>query len=277
MDARINKIIDFSTVDGPGLRTSIFVQGCNIHCLYCHNPETQRVCNNCAKCVSTCPKNALSIIDNKVIWDDKKCINCDTCIKVCENFSSPKIKIMSAKEVYDMIKPNLGFIRGITISGGECMMNTDFILELFTLAKKDKLNCLLDSNGSVLFEKNPEITKICDGVMLDVKSWNEDIYQKLTGFSNSNVKKNLLYLAQTKKLEEIRIVCLESYVDAKNVIKGIYDTIGNLSLDIPLKLIKFRKYGVRSILENVDSPSDIYMNELSNYAKSLGFKNVFIR
>ena len=73
--APINKIIELSTVDGPGLRTSIFLQKCNIHCLYCHNPETQNLCVNCGKCVSLCKGKALTIIDNKVHWAEDEPAN----------------------------------------------------------------------------------------------------------------------------------------------------------------------------------------------------------
>ncbi len=277
MDALINKIIDFSTVDGPGLRTSVFLQGCNIHCLYCHNPETQRVCNNCALCVSKCPSGALKQVNNKVLWDKDKCINCDTCISVCENFSTPKVERLNAKEVYARIKKNIPFIRGITISGGECMLQTSFIEELFSYAKDDNLSCLLDSNGTVPFASSSNILNITDGVMLDIKSWNNDVYQKLTGYKNDIVKQNLIFLSQIHKIEELRIVCLENIVDAKNVIKGIYDLTFAYTKDVPLKLIKFRKYGVKGVLKDSDSPSDAYMKSLHDYAKELGFTNVFIR
>ena len=277
MKALINKIIDFSTVDGPGLRTSVFLQGCNIHCLYCHNPETQRICNNCTLCVSKCQSKALSLKNEKVVWDKEKCINCDTCISVCPNNASPKVELLSAEEVYQRIKKNIAFIRGITVSGGECMLNTSFLEELFTLAKKDNLTCLIDSNGTIPFSCSSKLLELTDGVMLDVKSWESDIYHVLTGFFNDIVKENLIYLAKLNKICELRIVCLENYVDAKNVIKGIYDTTFNYTNDVPIKLIKFRKYGVRGVLKDNDCPKDEYMNELLRYAKELGFKNVFIR
>lgn len=69
--ALVNKIIPFSCIDGPGNRTSIFFQGCNLKCTYCHNPETINKCVNCGKCVTVCPVNALDMNDNKVVWNDK--------------------------------------------------------------------------------------------------------------------------------------------------------------------------------------------------------------
>ncbi len=277
MDAVINKIIDFSTVDGPGLRTSIFVQKCNIHCLYCHNPETQNLCTNCAICVSSCQNHALYVESSKVKYNEALCINCDTCIKVCPHNASPKVKVLSANDVYNHVKKNIPFIRGITVSGGECMMYPNFLVELFKLAKQDNLTCLLDSNGTVLFENYKELVDLTDGVMLDVKSWDNDVFYKLTGHSNENVIKNLIYLAEIKKIEELRIVCLDGYVDAKDVILGIKETITDYYQTIPLKLIKFRKFGVKGILKDYQSPSDESLEQLKEYAISKGFKNVFIR
>ena len=101
MKAIVNRIIPFSSVDGPGNRTAIFLQGCNINCKYCHNPETRRLCINCGACVGQCPAGALSLgEDNRVIWDQGACVQCDTCIHVCPNDSSPKVREMTPEEVY---------------------------------------------------------------------------------------------------------------------------------------------------------------------------------
>ena len=108
----VNKIIPFSSVDGPGNRTAVFLQGCNINCRYCHNPETRGMCTNCGECVAKCPTGALSIENKKVKYDSSKCVSCDTCIHVCRHDSSPRTKVMDAYEVYDMIKKQIPFIRG---------------------------------------------------------------------------------------------------------------------------------------------------------------------
>lgn len=276
MKAPINKIIEFSYVDGPGLRTSCFVQKCNISCLYCHNPETQKLCTNCGLCVSKCPKGALSMVDNIVTWDDKKCVNCGTCISVCPNYASPKVKYMEASEVYKEIKKNIPFIRGITVSGGECMLYPLFLRELFTYAKEDNLSCLIDSNGTIDFSKYPDLLSLADGVMLDVKSWDNLVFKRLTGASNEIIKKNLSYLDKINKIEEIRIVYHKDFVDAKDAILGISKTL-NKSSNIKLKLIKFRNNGVRGLMSKLDSPTDVEMNELLQYAQFLGFRNVEIR
>ncbi len=277
MKTPINKIIDFSTVDGPGCRTAIFVQGCNIHCLYCHNPETQNICINCGKCVDECPSKALSFNEyNKVVWDNNKCINCDNCIKTCKHNSSPKILYLDSIEVFNKVKNNLPFIRGITVSGGECSLYPDFLEELFKLAKANNLSTLLDSNGMVLFENLPSLMDVTDGVMLDIKSWAENTYKNLTGFSNKNVKQNLMYLTKNNKLEEIRIVYVPELVDAKKCLEGIKEIIGEKIKTTLIKLICFRNNGVRSSLSNRLNVTKEEIEEIYQYALSLGYKNLTI-
>ena len=82
--APVNRIIPISTVDGPGCRTAVFLQGCNISCSYCHNPETIHACVHCGKCVPVCPTGAISMNDGRVVYDAKKCVLCDACIKAAE-------------------------------------------------------------------------------------------------------------------------------------------------------------------------------------------------
>ena len=275
-DAPVNKIIPFSMVDGPGSRTAVFLQGCNLRCLYCHNPETQSLCTSCGECVPVCPAEALSAKSGIVQWEAKKCISCDACIKACQNSSSPRVRWMKAQEVFARIENDIIFIRGITVSGGECTLYPDFIQELFTLAKSRGLTTLIDTNGMSRLSAFSEMMAVCDGVMLDVKSWDSDMFRALTGSTNDTVKENLAYLAAENKLEEIRIVCLDGHVDAAAAINGIARLLGNSTAEQKLKLIKFRKYGVRGIPKDMPPPSDAMMESLRKKAAAAGFINIRI-
>lgn len=273
----VNKIIPLSMVDGPGCRTSIFLQGCNIACAYCHNPETKKLCCHCGICVSQCPEGALSMRDGKVVWDEDLCTWCDTCINVCPYDASPRINMMDVADVFEKIKESIPFIQGITVSGGECTLYPDFLSELFIMVKSVGLTSLIDTNGMTDLSLYPKLVEACDGVMLDVKSWDDAVGKKLTGSaSNDTVKKNLKYLADQDKIEELRIVCLPNEVDAEAVIEGIAATIPEKIETIKLKLITFRHYGVKGRLEDTKSPSNDYMQGLLDKAVDLGFKNVKI-
>ena len=165
--APVNRIIPFSTVDGPGSRTSIFVQGCNIACAYCHNPETQRMCVHCGDCVPGCPAGALSMVDGHVVWDEALCAWCDDCIRTCSHHASPRVLWMTPEAAMERVSRNIPFIRGITVSGGECSLYPGFLTGLFTLAKERGLTCLMDSNGTADLARHPALMEVCDGVMLD--------------------------------------------------------------------------------------------------------------
>ncbi len=274
--APVNKIIPFSMVDGPGSRTSVFLQGCNIHCTYCHNPETQQVCCNCRTCVTGCPAKALSVQNDQVVWDEQKCVSCDHCLKICPHCASPRVRMLEAQEVFERIQRNIPFIRGITVSGGECMLYPEFLGELFTRVKKAGLTALIDTNGTVDFSSYPQLTRLCDGVMLDVKSWDPQTFSALTGTGNEVVKENLCYLAAENRLEEIRIVCLDQWVDAEAVIDGVAKTLGGKTALQNLRLIPFRPFGVRGVLENTPPPSEGRMQELRGLAEKCGFRKIRI-
>lgn len=278
MRAPVNKIIDSSVVDGPGNRTVIFFQSCNFNCRYCHNPETIHMCQNCYKCVEGCPKGALTIEDGKVCYDYRKCCNCDNCIKVCPNNASPKIRYLSVDEVVEAIEDNMPFIRGVTVSGGECSLQMPFVLELFKRVKELGLTALLDSNGSYDFEKNPEILKYADGVMLDIKATNPTKHLWVTGRDNEFVLKNAKYLASVNKLTEIRTVCIMESLDSVETIKDtaalLKDYIGKG--DINYKLIKYRPFGVREQYQDLIQPTDEDMESFKKEALAAGFKKITV-
>lgn len=243
MLAPVNKIIAFSNVDGPGNRTSIFLQSCPFRCLYCHNPETIKMCIHCGKCVETCPVQALSIVDGKVVWDPKTCVQCDTCIKTCPNLATPKIEWLSVDQVVERVKKNRIFIRGITVSGGECMVHADFLLELFKEIKKLGLTCLIDSNGYYNFKDYPELLDICDGVMLDVKAADLQFHKELTQQSNETVLENLRYLLEMNKLEEVRTVLLPNHPEQNE--KTVMTVASIIQDKTTYKLLRYRPFGVR--------------------------------
>lgn len=279
MDALINKIIKFSNVDGPGNRMAIFLQGCNIHCKYCHNPETINICNNCGICVDSCPTSALSYLNNKVLWDKKLCIDCDSCIKICPNFSTPKISKMSSLELFAEIEKLKNFISGITFSGGECSLNYEFITEVFKLVKKNlpHLTCFVDTNGYIDFSTKEynEFIEVTDSFMLDVKAFNNQEHIKLTGKSNETIIKNLQFLLGMQKIYEVRTVILPEFLSNELTIREVSKIIKDSSARY--KLIKFRNLGVKDPnLYNKPSPSNALMDTLYEISKNENVKNIVI-
>ncbi len=274
----VNKIIKFSSVDGPGNRMAIFLQGCNYNCDYCHNPETIGVCSSCKKCVDGCPTGALKKEGRKVVWDAKGCVECDKCIRTCPKDASPMVRRYSVEDLLGEIKRVAPFLRGVTISGGESTLQYKELTELFKRVKEEtELDCFIDTNGSLPLweERYREFVEVTDAFMVDVKAWNKKEHKKLTGQGNINVKENLKFLLDMGKLFEVRTVVVPEKLNNTETVEEVSKIIGGRG--VRYKIIKYRRIGVREDkLQGVDSPSDEYLEELSQRAVALGVEDVLV-
>ncbi len=238
--APVRKIIPFSAVDGVGNRTAIFLQGCNLDCKYCHNPETR------------------ALHDPSVVWQ-------------------------TPAQVFAQVQRQVPFIRGVTVSGGECMLYPAFVRALFALCKGAGLGTLIDSNGTIPFADLPDLLAVTDGVMLDVKAFAPADALALTGAGNAAVLQNARFLAQQGKLAELRTVVVPDLCDAAQVVAGIADYLaaqdegGAVPLGaVRYKLIAYRPHGVRAAYRDMQPPTPAQMQTLAALAKSKGFGEVIV-
>ena len=277
MRAPVNKIIPFSNVDGPGNRTSIFFQGCPFNCLFCHNPETIHLCRGCGLCVQSCPAGALRMEGESVVWDSARCVGCDTCIKVCPHDSSPKIRWMTVEELMGELARSMPYIRGITTSGGECTLQNEFLIALFTEVQKRGKTCLIDSNGSFDFEQDPRVLTVSEGVMLDVKAVEPGWSDTLVSCPGDRVLKNLDYLLSVGKLYEVRTIILPGR-DKENeeTVRYVARHIGD---GCYYKIIRYRPFGVREryqkLLGEFETDRD-YAERYAQLAQDLGAKKAYV-
>lgn len=284
--ATVNKIISFSSVDGPGNRTAVFLQGCGFDCRYCHNPETIHTCIHCGECVKWCPTGALTAEElpqkscggsRRVRYDIRKCVLCDECIRHCPHGASARTRELTAEQVMQEVRRNVPFIRGITVSGGECTLWRDFLVELLGLAKAEGLGTLLDSNGSHDFREDPELMAVTDGVMLDVKAWTREEHLLVTGQDNACVLRNLEWLARAGKLTEVRTVIVPELFDCRRTVREVSALLAGLGCpDVRYKIIRYRPMGVRSEYRSLTPPRDEFLRELSDIAAGYGLRDVVI-
>ena len=279
MKAPLNNIMLFSSVDGPGNRSAVFLQGCNIDCKYCHNPETRKPCKRCGLCVKKCPTGAITQReDGEIEFDLSKCVKCDACIQTCPHDSTPRILNLSPEEIYEVVSKQIPFISGVTVSGGECMLQTEFIREFFALAKKDGLNTLIDSNGTIPFWEYPDLMEVTDGVMLDIKAFDEAAHINVTGHTNKVVIANAKYLAEIGKLDEVRMVVVQDLYDAEQSARGIIEMLSQYenAHKIRIKIISYRPMGVRKQYAHYEVPSEELLEKLADMYKTHGFESVII-
>ena len=216
--------------------------------------------------------------EGKIEYDAEKCVECDTCIKTCPNDSSPRVQLMSVEEVYDKVKKQIPFIRGITISGGECMLHPDFLAELFQKAKEDGLTTLIDSNGTIPFEKYPKLLEVTDGVMLDIKAFDAVQNKEVTGVTNEVVLENAEFLAKNQKLFEVRAVIVPDLYDTKESIKAMGEFLKPYLKIKPfrIKLIAYRPMGVREEYSHYKVPDQAYLEELKEMLEHMGYNEIII-
>ena len=184
MEGMVFDIQRLSVHDGPGIRTTVFLKGCPLRCVWCHNPET----------ISFEPE---------MIVDESKCIGCGKCDEGC--YSGAKRWVGTQKTVGQVLKevlldqPYYGEDGGVTISGGEPTCQPVFTRELLKACKEAGISCGVESNLSVDWAILKEIASLCDVFMCDLKIWDSDLHKKYTRVGNERIIENL------KKLDTIGI------------------------------------------------------------------------
>ena len=176
MNGLITEIQRGSLHDGPGIRTVVFMKGCNLRCAWCHNPET-------------------IFPGEEILFSPDKCIGCGQCEKGC--FSGAKVrsgKTISVDEAFSIIledRPYYGPEGGVTISGGEPAMQPDFVCELLTICRQNGIGTAVETNLSFPTDTVRRICSLCDLVMCDLKAMDSGLHRRYTGAGNEQILKNL--------------------------------------------------------------------------------------
>ena len=224
MRANIFDISKASYVDGPGIRTTVFFKGCNLNCAWCHNPESQSPktemlfyknrCTGCGKCKEKCPNNL------------EKCDLCGKCTLFCPHDAREICgNEYTVDEVFYEIVKDKSFYEasggGVTFSGGECMLQIDFLEEILKKCKDEGIHTAVDTAGYVSFDKFERILPYTDMFLYDVKIADSEKHKKYVGAPNELIIENLKKLISLGKRVWVRVPVIAGINDTEEEILAI--------------------------------------------------------
>ena len=247
----MNKAIFFdiqrnSFVDGPGIRTTVFFKGCNLKCAWCHNPESQSAkpqmmfykdkCTGCGKCKSVCPYHL------------EQCELCGKCTLYCP-VDARKVcgKEHTVDEVLKEVLKDQAFYEtsggGVTFSGGECMLQIDFLAEILKKCKENGIHTAVDTAGHIPFESFEKILPYTDLFLYDIKIFDSQKHKQYVGVSNELILENLKKLFERKVKLWIRIPIIPDVNDSIEEIRKIKDFLKTIGTAEKIELLPYHAMG----------------------------------
>jgi len=280
----IFNIQKFSINDGPGIRTVVFFKGCPLHCKWCANPESQlakiqilwdkKKCLHCHHCLEICLQKAISLKNDNIFIDTNKCTLCKQCINTCpQKALTSEGEIKTVQQVLDIVLQDEVFYEesdgGITLSGGEFLMQTQFAEELLIAAKEKNLHTCCETTGFCTPEKFQHIIQYIDYILFDLKHWDSQKHLEGTGVDNKLILTNMKYAISTGKKVLLRIPIIpefnDSLEDAKKFCEVLHDVGSNQCQLLPFHQFGENKYHLLNKQYAYENQPALHHEDLQDY------------
>jgi pyruvate formate lyase activating enzyme len=305
MNGIVFNIQRFSIHDGPGIRTTVFLKGCSLHCFWCHNPEGIAIkpqiqffperCISCGECVVACENGANLIEDGKITFLRENCIVCGKCVDTC--YAEARIlvgKEMSAEEVAVEALKDRPFYEtsqgGVTLSGGEPVLQPEFSYEILARCQAEGVHTAIETAGNVLWKDLEQLMPVVDLVMMDLKHMDSAKHRAAVGVPNERLLANARHLVtQTNKpiLFRIPVIpgvndtpeevgAIAAFVHAMSDLRAAQGQEGKISLELlPFHRLagdKYRSLELDNRSKDLVPPSKEKMTELVSTARAHGIE-----
>ena len=281
--------------DGPGIRTTVFFKGCPLQCQWCQNPESWKQepelglrtgrCVRCGQCVKVCTHGAITLTNDQLFTDVSKCDLCGECVDACTAGAREIIgRKISVGEVMSEIEKDVVFYEqssgGVTFSGGEPLMQPEFLLTLLNHCKAQGIHTAVDTCCYAKTDLLERISEKTDLFLCDIKHMNNDMHKRFTGVENNLILDNIRRLSEIGKEIIIRIPVIVGFNDDKENIEATAKYVSSLSNIIRVDVLPYNRGGMDKSarlssdlkLMQVETPDDKKINSFVQILKKSGFE-----
>lgn len=251
----------YAIFDGEGIRTNVFLKGCGLKCLWCANPEGQKIernlvytkkrCIGCGYCVEVCDARCISFFDQVLRIDRERCTLCGRCVEGCyAGALQMDSETMTVGEVMEVVLKDLEFYRhsingGVTLSGGEPLMQSAFASEILRETKRKRLHTTIETCGFCAYEGYEKCAAYLDFIFFDIKHMDRESHQKTTGSGNELILENLRKLQHLEIPMAVRIPLIPTINDDKENLERTADLVKALPMVLWVEPLPYHKLGVQ--------------------------------
>jgi glycyl-radical enzyme activating protein len=249
----------FSIHDGRGLRSTLFLKGCPLRCLWCHNPEgmaagqrlfhTAARCIGCGTCLRACPESALSVADSdhNVRVDYGRCTKCGKCIDACPTgaMAFDAREITSEQAIAELLRDQTFFevsSGGVTLSGGEPLLQPEFTVEVLEGCRRRGVGTAIETSLAARLQHVEAMARVTDQVFVDIKLADERQHREVLGWPLESILKNLQHLVRVRANVVVRIPLIPGFTATESNLKGIGRIVAGLEPQPPIELLNFNPF-----------------------------------
>ncbi len=293
MEGIVTNIQRFSIHDGPGIRTTVFLKGCNLRCFWCHNPETLKPkpelqlfldrCIGCGECFRRCPQGAHVMNDGQRVFKRELCQGCGVCADTC--YAEALViagEVKTVEQVVEEVLRDRPFYEtsngGVTLSGGEPLLQLDFSYAILEQCKQEGVHTAIETAANFQWERVAAILPVTDLVMMDIKLMDSQKHRECTGVPNEQILANALRLGEQPQPLIVRTPIIPGVNDTPEEVKAIAEFAAQLPNLLYYELLPFHpmargKYHSLDLdyrAQDLKMPKREQMDELTAAAASVG-------